>query len=123
MNFAVTDGETVVCTRYITDKHKEGASLYFSSGTRFESYKPGHYRMIKADKREDIVVIASGKMCAICCSIPYLLLDCVEPLTFEKTDWLTIPSNTLVIITPKLNVLLYPIKDRYYNPGKRESWF
>ncbi|RKP11049.1 nucleophile aminohydrolase [Thamnocephalis sphaerospora] len=104
MNFAVTDGESVICTRYITDSRKEGASLYFSSGTRFESYKPGHYRMIKADKREDIVVIAS------------------EPLTFEKTDWLTIPSNTLVIITPRLNVLLHPIKDQYYTANKREAW-
>ncbi|KAI8053871.1 nucleophile aminohydrolase [Syncephalis plumigaleata] len=102
MNFAVTDGETVVCSRYITDAQYEGASLYFSSGTRFESYKPGHYRMIKADKREDIVVIAS------------------EPLTFERTDWLTIPSNTIVVITPSLNVLLYPIKDKYFNAGKRK---
>ncbi|KAF9400661.1 hypothetical protein BGX21_003770 [Mortierella sp. AD011] len=99
MNFAVTDGVSVVCSRYISSKTLEAASLYFSSGTRFESYKPGHYRMIKADKREDIVVIAS------------------EPLTFEKADWLTIPTNNLVVITSKLNVLMYPIVDEYYNPS------
>jgi glutamine amidotransferase len=98
MNFAVTDGVSVVCSRYISSRTLEAASLYFSSGTRFESYKPGHYRMIKADKREDIVVIAS------------------EPLTFEKADWLTIPTNTLVVITSKLNVLMYPIVDEYHNP-------
>ncbi|KAG0228959.1 nucleophile aminohydrolase [Mortierella sp. GBAus27b] len=101
MNFAVTDGVSVVCSRYISSKTLEAASLYFSSGTRFESYKPGHYRMIKADKREDIVVIAS------------------EPLTFEKADWLTIPTNNLVVITSKLNVLMYPIVDEYYNPSGR----
>ncbi|KAG0216538.1 hypothetical protein BGX28_000052 [Mortierella sp. GBA30] len=99
MNFAVTDGVSVVCSRYISSKTLEAASLYFSSGTRFESYKPGHYRMIKADKREDIVVIAS------------------EPLTFEKADWLTIPTNTLVVITSKLNVLMYPIMDEFHNPS------
>jgi len=99
MNFAVTDGVSVVCSRYISSKTLEAASLYFSSGTRFESYKPGHYRMIKADKREDIVVIAS------------------EPLTFEKADWLTIPTNTLVVITSKLNVLMYPIVDEFHNPS------
>ncbi|KAF9368978.1 hypothetical protein CPB97_004031, partial [Podila verticillata] len=60
------------------------------------SYKPGHYRMIKADKREDIVVIAS------------------EPLTFEKADWLTIPTNSVVVITSKMNVLMYPIMDEFY---------
>ncbi|CAG8544712.1 9911_t:CDS:1, partial [Diversispora eburnea] len=37
------------------------------------------------------------------------------PLTFEKADWLTIPTNTCLVITPKLNVLLFPIKDQYYN--------
>ncbi|KAF9201084.1 hypothetical protein BGZ49_008697 [Haplosporangium sp. Z 27] len=99
MNFAVTDGVSVVCSRYISSRTLEAASLYFSSGTRFESYKPGHYRMIKADKREDIVVIAS------------------EPLTFEKADWLTIPTNNLIVITSKLNVLMYPIVDEFYNPS------
>ncbi|KAG0001800.1 hypothetical protein BGZ65_003177 [Modicella reniformis] len=103
MNFAVTDGVSVVCSRYISSKTLEAASLYFSSGTRFESYKPGHYRMIKADRREDIVVIAS------------------EPLTFEKADWLTIPTNTLVVITSKLNVLMYPIIDEFHNPSSREQ--
>lgn len=61
LNFAVTDGETVVCIRYTSSKTEEAASLYFSSGTRFECYRPGHYRMVKADRREDIVVVASGK--------------------------------------------------------------
>ncbi|KAK9720613.1 glutamine amidotransferase subunit [Basidiobolus ranarum] len=103
MNFAVTDGRTVICTRYISSATQEAASLYFSSGTRFESYKPGHYRMIKSDKREDIVVVAS------------------EPLTFEQADWITIPTNTLVVITPRFNVLLYPIKDENYNPQDRHQ--
>lgn len=57
----MTDGDSVVCVRYISSKTEEAASLYFSSGTRFECYRPGHYRMIKADRREDMVVIASGK--------------------------------------------------------------
>lgn len=98
MNFAVTDGVSVVCSRYINSRNLEAASLHYSSGTRFEEYKPGHYRMVKADRREDIVVIAS------------------EPLTFEKADWLAIPSNTVVVITSKMNVLMYPVMDEYYNP-------
>ncbi|KAI8138952.1 nucleophile aminohydrolase [Fennellomyces sp. T-0311] len=96
LNFAVTDGASVVCVRYISSKTEEAASLYFSSGTRFECYRPGHYRMVKADRREDMVVVAS------------------EPLTFEEADWLTIPTNTVMVITPKLNVLLQPIKDKFY---------
>ncbi|KAJ1993585.1 glutamine amidotransferase subunit [Dimargaris cristalligena] len=100
LNFAVTDGRTVVCTRYVSSSTLEAASLYYSSGSRFIE-RGGNYRMEKRDKREDAVLIAS------------------EPLTFEKTDWVTIPSNTLLMVTPKHNILLYPIKDEFYNPGKR----
>ncbi|CAG8444146.1 14940_t:CDS:2 [Gigaspora rosea] len=49
LNFAVTDGHSVICTRYI-------------NRTRFTEYKPGHYKMTKADKREDIVLVASGTL-------------------------------------------------------------
>ncbi|CAG8565170.1 8464_t:CDS:2, partial [Diversispora eburnea] len=45
LNFAVTDGQSVICTRYISSKTEEAASLYFSSGTSFVEYKPGHYKM------------------------------------------------------------------------------
>ncbi|KAJ9054578.1 glutamine amidotransferase subunit [Entomophthora muscae] len=94
LNFAVTDGRTVVCTRYNSSEGEPAASLYYSSGTRFERYGNCRYKMVKADKREHMVVIAS------------------EPLTFEEADWLPIPNNHLVVITPKLNVLRYPIPTR-----------
>lgn len=71
MNFCVTDGVSVVCTRYISSKTEEAASLFFSTGSTFEEYghhnKGGvgtgesevrHFRMEKADKRENIVLVA-----------------------------------------------------------------
>ncbi|KAJ1960234.1 glutamine amidotransferase subunit [Dipsacomyces acuminosporus] len=102
MNFAVTDGQSVVCTRYITSMDLEGASLFYSSGSEFKS-ESGQYRMVKANKREDVVLVAS------------------EPLTYERSDWMAIPTNTLLVITPKLNVHLSPIRDKYWNPHKRHS--
>lgn len=62
--------------------------------------------MVKADRRQKIVVVAS------------------EPLTFEKgktstltlADWMEIESNTVLCITPNMNVLQYPILDEYHNP-------
>ncbi|KAG0369834.1 hypothetical protein BGZ54_008732 [Gamsiella multidivaricata] len=102
MNFAVTDGVSVVCTRYINSLTLESASLYISSGTKFECYKPGHYKMVKeAAKREDLVMIAS------------------EPLTVEETDWLKVPMNTVVVITLRMNVLMYPIEDEFRRPGQQ----
>jgi len=113
LNFAVTDGQSVVATRYVNSSTDEAASLYFSTGTSFEAanglddavvksdecHEPleaAQYRMKKCDKRERIVLIAS------------------EPLTFEKTDWLEIPCQTVIIVTPKMNVLQFPIIDEFF---------
>jgi len=99
MNFCVTDGETVIATRYISSRHEEAASLWFSSGTAFSEYaEGGHYKMSKTDKRENIIMVAS------------------EPLTFEKADWMEIRTNHMVVITPKMNLLQFPIIDKYYTP-------
>lgn len=71
LNFAVTDGHTVVCTRYISSKTDEPASLYFSSGTKWREGKvKGHFKMERHDKGADIVLVAS------------------EPITFERRELL-----------------------------------
>ncbi|KAH9950397.1 N-terminal nucleophile aminohydrolase [Amylocystis lapponica] len=99
MNFCVTDGESVIATRYISSRNDEAASLWYSSGTTFSEFaEGGHYRMSKLDKRENIIMIAS------------------EPLTFEKADWMEIRTNHMAVITPKMNFLQYPIIDKYYVP-------
>ncbi|KAJ7492665.1 N-terminal nucleophile aminohydrolase [Mycena latifolia] len=99
MNFCVTDGDTVIATRYISSDKDEAASLWFSSGTTFEDAEGGHYKMSKADKRENI------------------LLLCSEPLTFERADWMEIKTNTMVIVTPRFNLLQIPIVDKFSAPG------
>lgn len=57
-SFCVSDGSSVVATRYITSATEEAASLYFSTGSTFEEYAPGSFKMTKADKRERIILIA-----------------------------------------------------------------
>ncbi|PIA14190.1 N-terminal nucleophile aminohydrolase [Coemansia reversa NRRL 1564] len=101
LNFAVTDGQSVVCSRYITSRELPAASLFYSSGSEFRpETDSGSYHMAKANKREDVVVVAS------------------EPLTYEKSDWLAIPTNVLLVITPKFNIHLHPIRDKYWNPHR-----
>jgi hypothetical protein len=84
---------------------------------------------VKADKREDIVLVASGIQIIQFFFFHVLFIDDIykltslylnylEPLTFEKADWLIIPTNTCFVITPKFNVLLFPIKDQYYNADR-----
>ena len=67
LNFAITDGHSVVCTRYVSSKTDQAASLYYSSGTTWEDKsEKGEYQMDRRDKGADIVLVAS------------------EPLTFER---------------------------------------
>lgn len=72
LNFAVSDGHSIICTRYVSSKTDEAASLYYSSGTQWESKPASHvsngqdYQMERRDKGADIVLVAS------------------EPLTFER---------------------------------------
>jgi len=81
LNFAVTDGYSVVCSRYVSSSTDEAASLFFSSGTSWkapsEEVEKGQYRMEQRDKGADIVLVAS------------------EPLTFERGKTLLSVSNKI----------------------------
>lgn len=90
LNFAVTDGVSVVCSRYVSSRTDEAASLFFSSGTSWKELKGEEqqgsssdegsgddererdYVMERRDKGSDIVLVAS------------------EPLTFERGMFLNL---------------------------------
>ncbi|ORY82065.1 nucleophile aminohydrolase [Protomyces lactucae-debilis] len=98
LNFAVTDGRDVVCTRYISSRTDEAASLFFSSGTSFHAYTQSDgsigYRMNRG-KGQSIVLISS------------------EPLTFQRADWVTVPTNSILTIREG-TVLIHPILDEHF---------
>ncbi|KAI5305492.1 dynamin-like GTPase mgm1 [Ascosphaera pollenicola] len=105
LNFAVTDGHSVICTRYVGSKTDEAASLYFSSGTKWvEGATSGQFKMERHDKGADIVLVAS------------------EPLTFERHNWVTVPTNSVLTIH-KQTVLIHPIIDQFWidNPNTDRS--
>ncbi|KAB8296707.1 hypothetical protein EYC80_002127 [Monilinia laxa] len=103
LNFAITDGHSVVCTRYVSSKTDEAASLYYSSGTTWEDKgNKGEYQMDRRDKGADIVLVAS------------------EPLTFERESWVTVPTNSILTIH-KQTVMVHPIIDEYYNHNPYHS--
>lgn len=108
LNFAVTDGESVVCTRYVSSRTDEAASLFFSSGTSWKGSaddtsktsekSPKDYVMERRDKGSDIVLVAS------------------EPLTFERDNWVTVPTNSTLTIS-RQTVMIHPIIDDFYSPN------
>ncbi|KAK9420272.1 putative Nucleophile aminohydrolase [Seiridium unicorne] len=113
LNFAITDGHSIICTRYVSSKTDEAASLYYSSGTQWES-KPTpnpssgrDYQMERRDKGADIVLVAS------------------EPLTFERENWVNVPTNSILTIHHQ-SVMVHPIEDGFLERDpyhKRSSAF
>lgn len=103
LNFAATDGEAVVVSRYITLKTDEAASLHFSTGSRFFEYEKGLFKMERLNRSQDVVFVA------------------LEPLTFERGDWICVPTNTVISITKNNTVLMHPIIDQYYDHDAERS--
>ncbi|KAK4150078.1 nucleophile aminohydrolase [Chaetomidium leptoderma] len=108
LNFAVSDGHSIICTRYVGSASDEAASLYYSSGTLWETRAPipesRDYQMERSDKGADVVLVAS------------------EPLTFERENWVNVPTNSILTIHNQ-TVMVHPIMDQYYdrNPQHRRS--
>jgi glutamine amidotransferase len=72
-----------------------------------EGKTKGHFKMERRDKASDVVLVAS------------------EPLTFERHNWLAVPTNTIVTICNQ-TVFVRPIKDEFYDPdpaAERSSGF
>lgn len=102
LNFAVTDGKSVIVSRYITSKTDEAASLHFSTGSRFFEYEPGLFKMERLNRSQDVIFVAS------------------EPLTFERGDWTCVPTNTVISITENSTVLMHPIFDEFWDSSMTE---
>jgi len=84
LSFAVTNGSTIVVTRYSVGTPMF-ASLYISMGSRFEEVSPRNFKMHDAFK------VSSSKAGAVIVSS--------EPLTTGGTDeWLEVPERSLLCI-------------------------
>jgi predicted glutamine amidotransferase len=87
-NFAVTDGERVVATRYTDRAGAVPQTLYVCTGRRFENVD-GHYRMV--DGPTGAVIVAS------------------EPLTSRREEWRAVPPNHVVTVDRDLSVTISPL--------------
>ncbi|CDJ59185.1 WD domain-containing protein, related [Eimeria maxima] len=126
INIVVSDGESIVATRFVTNAQEVAyvsgkssivpdptgetsptmpPSLYFATGTAWQQQEDAcdEYRMTHKDKRTDICIVTS------------------EPLTSNPEDWMPVPRNTMILITPAIDLLLYPIASVGYLPSLLRS--
>lgn len=91
LNLAITDGDWIVATRYVSDPALTPPTLYHSEGSRFDC-EDGVCRMQPADPAEHAVLIVS------------------EKLTEIKEDWRMVSPNHVVTVNNDLAVSVLPIK-------------
>lgn len=90
LNLALTDGRSMVATRYAWPPARHAQTLYYSRGSRYECHG-GVCRMQHSDPTEHAVLIVS------------------EKLTDRQADWDEVPHNHMVVVAPDLSVELKPI--------------
>jgi len=91
MNFAISDGYSVIATRYTHPSTAGAVSLYFASGTEFTVGKDNDYEMLQTDRRQMCHIIAS------------------EPLSKNSKDWIPVPRDHLLMVTRDSSLLMFPI--------------
>ncbi|HEV2913937.1 MAG TPA: class II glutamine amidotransferase [Pyrinomonadaceae bacterium] len=89
-NFAVTDGNITVVSRYSSGEGVAGASLHYSRGHRFECLPDGVCDMhsVTQEAKAQAVIVAS------------------ERLTDDPSDWTQVPDNHTITVFPDLSVSL-----------------
>ena len=93
-NFAVTNGEATVVSRYCSDQNTEGASLHYARGHFLESLPDGKcdIHSVSPTEKASAVIVAS------------------EKLTDERSNWCDVPDNHTVTVFPDLTVKLEMIE-------------
>jgi glutamine amidotransferase len=93
-NFAVTNGQATVVSRYCSDQNTEGASLHYARGHFLESLPDGKcdIHSVSATEKASAVIVAS------------------EKLTDESSNWYDVPDNHTVTVFPDLTVKLERIE-------------
>lgn len=137
-----TDSKRFAHCRYISSKTQEAASLFFSSGASFVRFpflalsphpqSPSLSLTFLPDDAHSLgkhifwraVLKTADPDTPSLYHIPpsstppdQVVLICSEPLTFERSDWTEVHTNSLLVVTSRLNVLQIPIRDGYATDG------
>ncbi|GAX84568.1 hypothetical protein CEUSTIGMA_g11989.t1 [Chlamydomonas eustigma] len=116
LNFVLSDGSSLLATRYVYPENEPAASLYYAEGANFT--RSNHHGVpVQAPP----AMSASGS--AILHESSYNLtygergakvaFVASEPITASTTDWVAVPKNTAMVITREkdsyINILRAPL--------------
>jgi glutamine amidotransferase len=91
LNLSVTNGKSIVSTRYTTNPLVQPSSLYYMYGREY-TCEGGDCRMEGSDGQPTSIIIAS------------------EPFTLRRSDWMKVERNAMMIIDDKLSIRFQSIE-------------
>jgi len=102
LNFAITNGEVTIATRFRNSDEEEPPSLYYTKRFRYRS-------------GSDLSSCKTVKSCLGGNPFQSVVISS-EPLNYEEDEWDLIPKNYMMIITSCKKVLLEPLEleDEYF---------
>lgn len=92
INCVVSNGDTLVALRYVSDLAEEASTLYYSEGHHYECDENGVCRMIPGNPREHSVLVVSEKLTG-------------------QNEWREIKTNHFCVVGETLRVRVFPIDD------------
>jgi len=92
LNFAVTDGRTVIATRFRDHDSQEPPSLYYTTASDY-SCEDGEIKLspCSPDQLCNAIIVAS------------------EPLTFSRKCWTLVPKNHMIVVSLENKLTTQPI--------------
>ncbi len=90
LNIAITDGHSMMVSRYVNDPSLEARTLYYAVGDKF-CYEDGVCRMHEYDKASNKAVLIVS-----------------EKLNDFEAEWHPVPQNTCLLVHKNLDVELKP---------------
>ncbi|KAK9917148.1 hypothetical protein WJX75_001304 [Coccomyxa subellipsoidea] len=145
LNFCVSDGSTLIATRYVSHEDEEPASLYYAEGSAFQrcpgagqeppttpvaagpSKGPGmpSSPTANAASARNTAVAGEGEYCLRYGAVgTRVALVASEPITRQAGEWVAVPRNSaLIIISEKgscINVMHSAIGPHGVHPRQEE---
>lgn len=92
INMVISDGHSLMASRYVSNAAEQAPSLHFSVGYHLECKDGHHYMLSSPQKKNSTVLIASEKLSA------------------HKGTWYEVPPNHLLLVNSEAEVKLEPLK-------------
>ncbi|KAI8475320.1 MAG: nucleophile aminohydrolase [Monoraphidium minutum] len=112
LNFVVSDGTTMVATRFVSPEGGAAATLYYAEGCGGLAL-----RAVLREASYSLAYGARGSGVAFIAS---------EPITGSNTDWVSVPKNTALVITREkggyINIMRAPLAAAPPPAGAADPW-